>query len=262
MPSKYLNDARTGELIQKIYTADRAIATECKSYTDTNCLPLTGGTITGNLTVSGTITGDVTGNVTGNADSATNDANGNPIASTYLPLAGGTMTGAIHYVGANNRVFGVVAVANSTNCDIGWDWQNADGAILGLRSADQAGSDSGAFYLYARNGNGSCGLTGRANGSLTWNSKEVEQVNSKDSSYIRYESGLQICWGTYISTLSSGWTTITFPVAFKSGTTPAANINSSSGNSNYYAVNSLNNTSFKTGGASNPIHYVAVGYWK
>lgn len=35
MPSKYLNDARTGELIQKIYTADRAIATECKGYTDT-----------------------------------------------------------------------------------------------------------------------------------------------------------------------------------------------------------------------------------
>lgn len=34
MPSKYLNDARTGELIQKIYTADRAIATECKGYTD------------------------------------------------------------------------------------------------------------------------------------------------------------------------------------------------------------------------------------
>lgn len=47
MPSKYLNDARTGELIQKIYTADRAIATECKSYTDTNYLPLAGGTLTG-----------------------------------------------------------------------------------------------------------------------------------------------------------------------------------------------------------------------
>lgn len=47
MPSKYLNDARTGELIQKIYTADRAVATECKSYTDTNYLPLAGGTLTG-----------------------------------------------------------------------------------------------------------------------------------------------------------------------------------------------------------------------
>ena len=35
MPNKYLNDTRTGELIQKIYTADRAIATECKGYTDT-----------------------------------------------------------------------------------------------------------------------------------------------------------------------------------------------------------------------------------
>jgi hypothetical protein len=55
MPSKYLNDARTGELIQKIYTADRAIATECKSYTDTNYLPLTGGTLTGNIKMSNSL---------------------------------------------------------------------------------------------------------------------------------------------------------------------------------------------------------------
>ena len=54
-------------------------------------LPLTGGSVTGNLTVSGTITGNVTGN-------ATNDGNGNPIASTYLPLAGGTLTGAVNGV--------------------------------------------------------------------------------------------------------------------------------------------------------------------
>jgi len=61
-----------------------------------NCLPLSGGSLTGNLSVSGTITGNVTGNVTGNADTATNatnDANGNPITGTYLPLAGGTLTG-------------------------------------------------------------------------------------------------------------------------------------------------------------------------
>lgn len=40
MPNKYLNDTRTGELIQKIYTADRAIATECKGYTDTKVAAL------------------------------------------------------------------------------------------------------------------------------------------------------------------------------------------------------------------------------
>ena len=57
-------------------------------------LPLSGGNITGDLSVTGTITGNVTGNVTGNADTATNatnDANGNPIASTYLPAVVGVV---------------------------------------------------------------------------------------------------------------------------------------------------------------------------
>ena len=64
------------------------------------CLPLTGGMLTGALTgtdatFSGTITGNVTGNVTGNltgtASKATNDANNNNIAQTYLPIVVGAV---------------------------------------------------------------------------------------------------------------------------------------------------------------------------
>ena len=63
-------------------------------------LPLAGGTLTGALTgtdatFSGTITGNVTGNVTGNltgtASKATNDANNNNIAQTYLPIVVGAV---------------------------------------------------------------------------------------------------------------------------------------------------------------------------
>ena len=63
----------------------------------TNYLPLSGGSITGDvditgdLSVSGEITGNVTGNVTGAATSATNDGNGNNIASTYLPAVVGAV---------------------------------------------------------------------------------------------------------------------------------------------------------------------------
>ena len=53
---------------------------------------ITGGVdITGDLSVSGEITGNVTGNVTGAATSATNDGNGNNIASTYLPAVVGAV---------------------------------------------------------------------------------------------------------------------------------------------------------------------------
>lgn len=54
-------------------------------------------TLLGKITNQGWV-GNVVGNVTGNATSATKatqDGNGKVIASTYLPLAGGTMTGAI-----------------------------------------------------------------------------------------------------------------------------------------------------------------------
>lgn len=55
-----------------------------------NYLPLSGGTVTGGLTVEE----NITGNLVGNADTATNaanDANGNPIASTYLPAVVGAV---------------------------------------------------------------------------------------------------------------------------------------------------------------------------
>lgn len=55
-----------------------------------NYLPLSGGTVTGGLTVEE----NITGNLVGNADTATNaanDANGNPIAGTYLPAVVGAV---------------------------------------------------------------------------------------------------------------------------------------------------------------------------
>lgn len=118
-------------------------------------LPKSGGTIDGNLTVSGTITGDVTGDVTGTA-------------SGNLPLSGGTMTGNIvggHLFSIYNssdddstRVFGASA----------WD----KGAGLNLWGKDYTGS-KGFFTLYAHDGTNLKQLTGKPDGTLTWDGKNI-----------------------------------------------------------------------------------------
>ena len=48
---------------------------------------------------------------------------------------------------------------------------------------------------------------------LNFDGREVERVNASGSNYIRYESGIQICWG-YASTSSDGIFTVTFSSAF------------------------------------------------
>ena len=94
----------------------------------------------------------------------------------YLPLTGGTMTGSIQYV-ENGKVF---AIGNKTtgNVDLGWSWDNREGAGLGLRSTDYSinGSSPGEFSLFARDANNTGTLTGTPGGSLTWNGQPLLPV--------------------------------------------------------------------------------------
>ncbi len=57
------------------------------------------------MRIDGTYYGSFSGNLSGNASSATKatqDGNGATIASTYLKLAGGTMTGQIQKAGVSS----------------------------------------------------------------------------------------------------------------------------------------------------------------
>ena len=208
-------------------------------------LPLSGGTVSGDLTVTGNIAGSLVGNVTG-------------LASGNLPLAGGTMTGAIKYAGTNSEEFSL-GLSSATNVDFGWTYGNKDGAIIGLRS--NSDTNSGEFELSARNKSLSKSLIGKPDGTLTWGGKKVERVNASGSNYIRYESGLQICWGESPSVKTSG-VVLTFPVPFSAP--PKAAVSGGSGTVTYgwSNINATTITLRANTSSGIIVYYIAIGYWK
>ena len=108
-------------------------------------------------------------------------------ASTYLPLAGGTMTGAIQWKDSNNRVCALqLTTDGNKNLDFGWDWATNAGAGCALRSTSH--SESGYFYFFARNGSNTTQLRGTPAGSLQWGGSEVLRVNKIDGTTIKANS--------------------------------------------------------------------------
>lgn len=110
----------------------------------------------------------------------------------YIPMSGGTMTGAILFKDVEN-----VISTPDTNHWIrilaGPEFNN--GARLSLAGKDTPGKE-GQFYLVARDGTTESSLVGTPSGTLTWNGVNVERVTSSGTNWIRYESGLQIVWGS------------------------------------------------------------------
>ena len=196
-----------------------------------------------------------------------NDEKMQYLANNYLPLSGGTMTGSIRYVD-NGKVFTIGKTDGKV--DICWDWFNKAGAGLGLRSTDY--SSPGEFILFAIDANNTGSLTGTPGGSLTWNNKEIERVSAKGTNGIRFESGIQICWGTLsIPDGTAGREvsdTITFPYPFANGNYVLTFGNEwCASSSEYYRAEGKNAANFKftavgVGTNGHNAFYVAIGYWK
>lgn len=100
------------------------------------------------------------------------------IVGNYLPLTGGTLTGDLFFAGYNNRVFGIKRTSASAgqdvanNIDVGWDYNNRDGAGAFFRSVE-AGTLAGDFGFFARNATNQCELLGKPDGTLTWGNANV-----------------------------------------------------------------------------------------
>ena len=125
-----------------------------------------------------------------------------------LSTTGGTVTGRVLFKASSILGFNqddVVALEIS-----GGNTGNT-GACLRLYSNNDP-STSGYFYLSTGDGKH---LIGSTLGNLMWNGKEVERVNTIGENYIRYENGLQICWGWVNIPANSKSTEVLLPLPYK-----------------------------------------------
>ena len=234
----------------------------------TNYLPLSGGTVSGDLTVTGDITGNLTGNVTG-------------LASGNLPLTGGTITNSIEFVDNSTNAAGYVW-ENGWGINIASDGTGGSdkGACMTLNSritnSVNQGNELGTIVFTANDGVNSSTLIGRPSGSLTWSGKDIERINSIGTNYIRYENGLQLCWGagnTVTTNAGTSTTTkITFPVAFKD-TNYVVNFvdafNSGDWTNHTFSTSTYSTTGVwlylqnnKSNSYTYALRWLAIGYWK
>ena len=191
---------------------------------------------------------------------------GYPLAweKDYLPLAGGTMTGFVIFANADNRIR-VNYDNNAGQLNLYGGIDMTHGAYLGLNGSN-FGNAGGRFSLNASDGTNSSLLVGRPDGTLTWGGKNIERVESSGTNYIRYVSGLQICWGIVTGTANTSSTAITFPQAFVNNSYfgYANTVTSSSTvNVNVGSYSTTGMTAYHTNTSSAPVvRWIAIGKWQ
>lgn len=197
------------------------------------------------------------------------DGNNIALAKDYLPLSGGTMTGNIR--SSSDDMFVLRKNDNLYGIQLWSGTSYNNGASISLYGKGY--SQVGVFNIGAYGENISSLLHGEPNGTLTWGGKNIERINASGSNYIRFESGLQICWGNNISFNTSG-TAINLPVAFKDATygfVPVGRGLSTSTNCAIAKLTAKTTTAFTvvavatsnlSSFTSGTIDYVAIGKWK
>ena len=182
----------------------------------------------------------------------------------FLPLSGGMVTGDV--ISSSGMVYRVGSSASRMGLFGGTT--ETDGAILILSGKSRSGSE-GNFTISARNGTDTKNLTGTPAGDLYWDGNELEIVDSHGNNWIRYVSGLQMCWGTGQLASGTAKETVTYPVAFVSTNKQIVNAGSGSAGC-IVSAGARTTTSFEVFSVTwqnlatqvRNYSYIAVGYWK
>jgi hypothetical protein len=177
----------------------------------------------------------------------------------YLPLTGGTMTGDIVFGSGNS----IKLDDNTKNLNLfaGTSWQDSSHIIIrgaNLPQDDPNYDARGQVLLVACREDGEQSrLYLLPDGTMRLNEKQVELVDSIGSNYIRYTSGLQICWGQ-----ARGGTTVTLPQSFVSYDYQISLTDVGQDKHSGGAGNKTTTTFYIFGGSGVYFHWIAIGKWK
>lgn len=267
---------KTGGTVTGTISVDASVTNAMRTTTDSSFTQICGGTGYSNGAILALYGKDNGGGFVVRANDGTNvcPLDGKPDGTlkwggnNVITSAGGTFTGDIVVNGASLKGahdYGVVVVRG------GSAYQK--GAQISIYGKDHE-SFSGQVHLitYDKNGNQKTGYF-YPNGSFTWDGKEVERVNSSsvadESGWIRYENGLQLCWGLAIVPGGSTHKQFTFPVAFTSK--PVVTGSHKGSSIQIVRFSSITTTYFDgymtaTGNTANSgnagFYWLAMGFWK
>ena len=188
------------------------------------------------------------------------------LEGTFLPLEGGILKGNLHFT-----------PTEQTYADIGYSFEDAGGSLLALRSKDYSATP-GAFELVARTDSvNSRVFMGKPTGELVWGNKPVEIVNDyrtevtmpngHNQNYIRFNSGLQIVWGSaQVNGIISSSKTVTYTVPFSQQAVVVISNDANVNLANSVGVGWQSSTGFAVGSNSSNANgvafWIAIGPWK
>lgn len=222
--------------------------------------------------------------LSGKADSSTTYTK-TETDNRYLPLSGGTLSGKVS-IKTDLAERGVPPTVYN-NIPL-FEMRDKNNKMLGSMGFETTVAGEYRFMLNCYKPNESSGYTNDTisiccdkNGNFyakaptppnTDNSTKIAttafvnggNIVAMGDDYIRFGSGLQICWGLNKDT-NTTYTIVTYPVAFMSDTEPAVTITvSTPDNSRRATVNAINATSFQIHKSYSDmwIPWVAIGVWK
>lgn len=205
-------------------------------------------------------------------------------AAAYLPLSGGTISGALSV--ASTITTGGPLVFDNTSPVISSGGADHylrlgngspstlynSGASLYLYGSSTTGETQGSFNLQTYDGSHRYTLAGRPDGTLTWDGKDVACIASalaSNSGYLRLTNRIQLCWGTDTipnATKDQG-KAITFALPFSSTPRVMMTVRPSSSHTDCdillpYPISTTGFTAYMnnaTGRSSGGFSYLAIG---